>query len=102
MTQGSWISVPEGLWLQGEILPQEDVLGLSQECGVLLKKKKKRAPPSLLRLLKLFSVSVCVSWCSRACPFPEAKPIQAKGLADHARFLSSMNRFKQALFSSEP
>lgn len=45
MTQGSWISVPEGLWLQGEFLPQEDVLGLSQECGVLLKKKLSSSQP---------------------------------------------------------
>lgn len=41
-----------------------------------------------------------VSWCNKACPLPEAKPIT--GLADHACLLALINRFKQALFRSEP
>lgn len=61
MTQGSWISVPEGLWLQGEFLPQEDVLGLSQECGVLLKKKKKMSSSQPFKTPEaIFCLCVCV------------------------------------------
>lgn len=59
MTQGSWISVPEGLWLQGEFLPQEDVLGLSQECGVLLKKNLSSSQP-FKTPEAIFCLCVCV------------------------------------------
>lgn len=89
----------QGLWLQWEFLTRED-LGLSQECGILW--ETHRTPPSLLRLLKLFSHSRYVSWCNKAYPLPEAKPTQPTGLAGHAHLFSSINRFKQALFRSEP
>ena len=76
------------------------VWDFSQECGVLL--ETCWTPPSLLRLLKLFSHSLYVSWCNKAYTLPKAKSIQPTGLADHAHLSSSIHRFNQALFRSEP